>query len=95
MKLDQLIAGAPSIEITGITADSRKVKPGFLFAALKGVASDGRDYIESAMKSGAVAVLTDDRPGDWSVPSVKTAEPRLTLAAAAAKPEAPKSLHSM
>ncbi|RYD91786.1 MAG: UDP-N-acetylmuramoyl-L-alanyl-D-glutamate--2,6-diaminopimelate ligase [Sphingomonadales bacterium] len=84
MKLDQLVAGAPSIEITGITADSRKVKPGYLFAALKGVASDGRDYIESAVKAGAVAVLTDDRPGEWGVPSVKTAEPRLTLAATAA-----------
>jgi len=84
MKFDQLLAGAPSIEITGITADSRKVKPGFLFAALKGVAGDGRDYIASAVKSGAVAVLTDDRPGEWSVPAVKTAEPRLTLAAMAA-----------
>jgi len=84
MKLDQLVAGAPSIEITGITADSRKVKPGFLFAALKGVAGDGRDYIDSAVKAGAVAVLTDDRPGEWSVPAVKTAEPRLTLAATAA-----------
>jgi UDP-N-acetylmuramoyl-L-alanyl-D-glutamate--2,6-diaminopimelate ligase len=84
MKLDQLVAGAPSIEITGITADSRKVKPGFLFAALQGVAKDGRDYIEGAIKSGAVAVLTDDRAGEWSVPAVKSADPRLTLATAAA-----------
>lgn len=84
MKLDRLVPGAPALEITGITADSRKVKPGFLFAALQGVAKDGREYIDGAIKAGAVAVLTDDRPGEWSVPAVKSAEPRLTLAKAAA-----------
>ena len=84
MKLDQLVPGAPSIEITGITADSRKVKPGFLFAALQGVAKDGRDYIDGAIKMGAVAVLTDNRPGEWSVPAVKSVEARLALATAAA-----------
>ncbi len=84
MKLDKLIPGAPALEIAGITADSRKVKPGFLFAALKGVAKDGRDYIDGAIKAGAVAILTDDRPGEWSVPSVKAHEPRLALAHAAA-----------
>ena len=88
MKLSALVQGlAPdlgAVEIAGITADSRKVKPGFLFAALQGVAKDGRDYIDTAIKAGAVAVLTDDRPGAWSVPAVKSAEPRLVLAQAAA-----------
>lgn len=84
MKLDQLIRGAPALEVTGITADSRKVKPGFLFAALQGVSKDGRDYIDGAIKAGAVAILTDDRPGEWSVPSIKAGEPRLALAQAAA-----------
>jgi UDP-N-acetylmuramoyl-L-alanyl-D-glutamate--2,6-diaminopimelate ligase len=84
MKLDSLIPGAPALDITGITADSRKVRPGFLFAALQGVAKDGREYIDAAIKAGAVAILTDDRPGEWDVPAVKTAEPRLTLATAAA-----------
>ena len=84
MKLDSLIPGAPAIEITGITADSRKVKPGYLFAALQGVAKDGREYIDGAIKSGAVAILTDARPGTWSVPVIRAEEPRLTLASAAA-----------
>lgn len=89
MKLDRLIAGAPaieipSIEITGITADSRKVKPGYLFAALQGVAKDGREYIDGAIKAGAAAILTDERPGAWSVPAVRAADPRLALAKAAA-----------
>ncbi len=89
MKLDVLIPGADSsdfsaIDVVGITADSRKVKPGFVFAALQGVAKDGRDYIDSAIKSGAVAILTDARPGEWSVPAIRVDEPRLTLAQAAA-----------
>ncbi len=84
MRLDTLIPGAPALDVTGITADSRKVKPGFLFAALQGVAKDGREYIDAAINAGAVAILTDDRAGEWSVPAVKIAEPRLTLAKAAA-----------
>ena len=45
------------LEITGLTADSRAVKPGFLFAALPGSLTDGRTYIGEAMDRGAVAVL--------------------------------------
>jgi UDP-N-acetylmuramoyl-L-alanyl-D-glutamate--2,6-diaminopimelate ligase len=88
MKLDRLVAGAPpqfsGIDVTGITADSRKVKPGYLFAALRGVAKDGREYIDGAIKAGAIAILTDDRPGEWSVPSLRVVEPRLALARASA-----------
>jgi len=88
MTLDKLIPGAPAIAITGVTADSRKVKPGYLFAALKGVAQDGRAFIDAAIKAGAVAILTDRRPGDkadaWSVPAVFADEPRLALAKVAA-----------
>ncbi|HEV7693770.1 MAG TPA: UDP-N-acetylmuramoyl-L-alanyl-D-glutamate--2,6-diaminopimelate ligase [Hyphomonadaceae bacterium] len=88
MKLDKLIPDAPadagSVEIKGLTADSRKVKPGFLFAALQGVAKDGREYIDGAILSGASAILTDDRAGSWSVPAVLSNEPRLALAKASA-----------
>jgi UDP-N-acetylmuramoyl-L-alanyl-D-glutamate--2,6-diaminopimelate ligase len=84
MKLDKLIPGAPAIDVAGITADSRKVKPGYLFAALQGVAIDGRVYIGAAIKAGAVAIITDERPGEWSVPAIRAADPRLVLAKAAA-----------
>ncbi len=84
MKLDQLLPKAPAVEITGITADSRRVKPGFLFAALEGVAQDGRAYIDQAIAAGAAAILTDERPGEWSIPSVKSPYPRIDLATAAA-----------
>ena len=45
--------------LTGITVDSRKVMPGFLFAALPGSVAHGADYIGAALKLGAVAILTD------------------------------------
>jgi UDP-N-acetylmuramoyl-L-alanyl-D-glutamate--2,6-diaminopimelate ligase len=45
------------LDITGLTADSRAVQPGFLFAALPGASLDGRAYIADAVKRGASAVL--------------------------------------
>ena len=47
-------------EIAGITADSRQVRPGFLFAALRGTQSDGRTFAAEAVAKGAVAILVDD-----------------------------------
>jgi UDP-N-acetylmuramoyl-L-alanyl-D-glutamate--2,6-diaminopimelate ligase len=44
-------------DVKGITADSRQVKPGFLFAALPGINTDGHKYIIDAIDAGAVAVL--------------------------------------
>jgi UDP-N-acetylmuramoyl-L-alanyl-D-glutamate--2,6-diaminopimelate ligase len=48
---------APDPEITGLTADSRAVEPGFLFAALPGSTVDGRSFIPDAVGRGAAAVL--------------------------------------
>src|SRR5882762_2846634 len=47
-------------QIVGITADSRQVKPGFLFAALRGTQQDGRAFATDAVEKGAAAILTDD-----------------------------------
>ena len=85
MKLNDLIPGGPDIDVTGLTADSRKVAPGFVFAALQGMVVDGRKFVESAIENGAIAILTDARPGEWAVPAIKCEEPRLELAKAAAK----------
>ncbi|MEM9809682.1 MAG: UDP-N-acetylmuramoyl-L-alanyl-D-glutamate--2,6-diaminopimelate ligase [Pseudomonadota bacterium] len=82
MKLQEMTALArklPDVDITSITADSRAVKPGALFAALEGVHADGRNYIPNAIEHGAAAVLA--RPGtSASVPVVESEQPRLTLA---------------
>lgn len=51
------------VEIIGITADSRRVKPGYMFVALPGLQFNGADFIDDAIQSGASAIL--------SVPSAK------------------------
>lgn len=61
MRLSELIQenhAASAIEIVGLSADSRSVQPGYLFAALTGAEQDGAAYIDSAIRHGAVAVLT-------------------------------------
>lgn len=45
------------LEITGLAADSRKVEPGFLFAALPGSHADGANFIGEAVRRGAAAIL--------------------------------------
>ena len=51
------VAGSTSVEVNDIQIDSRKIKPGALFIAVKGVAADGHQFIEKAIENGAVAVL--------------------------------------
>ena len=53
----KLPAGLDRVPIAGLAADSREVKPGYLFAALPGVNTDGARFIEDALKRGAAAVL--------------------------------------
>lgn len=57
-----LIKGNTEIEITGIQFDSRKIVQGNAFVATRGTASDGHDYIVSAIEKGAVAVVCEDLP---------------------------------
>ena len=60
MKLSTLVdhlPEAPAPEVLGLSADSRGIEPGFLFAALPGTETDGTNYIDDAIGQGAVAVL--------------------------------------
>jgi UDP-N-acetylmuramoyl-L-alanyl-D-glutamate--2,6-diaminopimelate ligase len=45
--------------VTGLTEDSRLVRPGDIFAAIQGLGHNGRDYIESAKQNGAAAILLE------------------------------------
>jgi UDP-N-acetylmuramoyl-L-alanyl-D-glutamate--2,6-diaminopimelate ligase len=48
-------------EISGLDYNSRRVEPGWVFVAMRGESSDGNRHIDSALKNGAVAVVTDSR----------------------------------
>ncbi|MEI6825931.1 MAG: UDP-N-acetylmuramoyl-L-alanyl-D-glutamate--2,6-diaminopimelate ligase [Desulfuromonadales bacterium] len=54
------IHGDSSVSITGLTCDSRAVRPGTLFFALRGVQTDGHRFIEQAVTAGAAAVILED-----------------------------------
>jgi UDP-N-acetylmuramoyl-L-alanyl-D-glutamate--2,6-diaminopimelate ligase len=100
MKLGDLFStgvppGAREVEIAGLTADSRQVKPGFLFAALQGVAAHGRDFVAQARANGAVAMLSGGDVGaDPGVPHVIADNPRRAFALAASRfyPRRPEAL---
>ena len=84
----EMIAGMRDLEIAGVTADSRQVVSGDLFAALPGLHADGRKYIAEAVRRGAVAVLAPDGTvwpdGVPERPLLLDAEPRQLLARFAA-----------
>jgi UDP-N-acetylmuramoyl-L-alanyl-D-glutamate--2,6-diaminopimelate ligase len=75
----------PDPTITGVTADSRKVGPGVLFAALPGVNVDGRSFIPAAVAAGAAAVLTSEDTPDQAVPTIRAGDVRRAYALAAAR----------
>lgn len=58
--LDWLKIALPPTTISGIKLDSRQVANGDLFVAVSGYVTDGRDYIDAAIKAGAAAVLAED-----------------------------------
>ena len=77
------------VEISGLTADSRQVAAGYLFAALPGSRADGRDFIPQALERGAAAVLapqgTTLPAGARPVALITDANPRRRLALLAAR----------
>ena len=82
-------AGQPKadLRIQQVTNDSRKVKPGALFVAIHGEATDGNVFAKNAAERGAVAVVSGTTaPADWKteIPWIEVSEPRKALAIAAA-----------
>src|SRR2546429_7849793 len=83
-------AGAP---VTGITHDSRAVRPGDLYAALPGARVHGADFVTQAAGLGAIAVLTDrtgaERAAATSLPVLVVDDPRAPMGELAATIDGP------
>jgi UDP-N-acetylmuramoyl-L-alanyl-D-glutamate--2,6-diaminopimelate ligase len=81
-------SGCEVIDIAGLTADSREVQPGWLFAALRGTKADGSRFVADALAKGAAAILAAEDaqlPVDCSVPVLASAEASRALALMAAR----------
>ena len=74
MKLSQVLDGLRLLEvkgdldvdIAGIAIDSRQVKPGYLFIAVKGTQTDGHRFIPTALANGASAIVCEEMPAEAS-----------------------------
>ncbi|MFI6678887.1 UDP-N-acetylmuramoyl-L-alanyl-D-glutamate--2,6-diaminopimelate ligase [Kribbella sp. NPDC050470] len=93
------IPTSSTVEVTGVSLDSRSVLPGDLYAALPGAVTHGAAFVAKAQQSGAVAVLTDptgeERAKETGLPVLVVDRPRDVLGAVAAHiyGEPTKELH--
>ncbi len=86
-RLSELVrrrASAQDPMITGVTADSRAVRPGFLFAALPGSKVDGRTFISGSIGAGAAAIIAPADVDGLPVPTIHALDVRRAYALAAA-----------
>jgi UDP-N-acetylmuramoyl-L-alanyl-D-glutamate--2,6-diaminopimelate ligase len=81
----EVLARSGDPDVSGVEYDSRQVKPGCVFVAMRGETSDGNRFIDAAIKAGAVAVVTDslvEKPREgvaWAVvPNGRRALARLS-----------------
>ena len=92
MKLKELLKTTPArktaadleAEITGVAYDSRAVKSGDVFVAVRGLASDGHKYIPMAAEKGAACVICEEKP-ETDIPYVIVEDSRRALAAVSAE----------
>ena len=86
MNFLQLLDGAEVLaqqgnpHITGLDYDSRRVKPGWCFVAMRGETTDGNRYLDAALQAGAVAVVSDSLPPRPNVPWAQVTHGRRALA---------------
>jgi UDP-N-acetylmuramoyl-L-alanyl-D-glutamate--2,6-diaminopimelate ligase len=84
LKDAEIVAESGNPEVTGVEYDSRRIKPGDLFVAMRGETSDGNCFIERAIAAGAVAVVTDSARTPPPVAWAKVAHGRRALACVSA-----------
>lgn len=84
--IDARLVGDGSMGIVDVSHDSREIGPGGLFVAIRGLVSDGHDFVSMALEAGATAVCVEDRtnvPG--SAPALITEDSRAALGHLAAR----------
>lgn len=78
--LESPLAGVPDVSVTGVTMSSQRVRPGDLYAAVRGARAHGVDFAAEAVAAGARAILTDpeglQRASGLGVPVLVAAAPR-------------------
>ena len=77
----RLLAGDPVSTITGVSTDTRTIRPGDLFFALKGENADGHAYVPKAIEAGAGVVISDESslPGGTNTIAIKVEDPLWAL----------------
>lgn len=94
MKLKSLIEGLDvevssggfeDMEITAVTNDSRKVKEGSLFVAIKGYLQDGHDYLAKARGNGAAAAVVTEFRDEVDMLQIRVDNPREVLSQLSAR----------
>jgi UDP-N-acetylmuramoyl-L-alanyl-D-glutamate--2,6-diaminopimelate ligase len=78
-----VLVGNEEVDVTGIEYHSKLIKPGSAFVAISGFVRDGNDFADEAIKSGAVAVVTE-KEAARSVPQMIVSDARAALADLAA-----------
>jgi len=83
---ERRLVGTPPAEVSGVSADSRRVEPGQCFVAVPGFRQDARRFVREAVERGAVLVVTEGEPlagvpvAQVLVPSARAALARLAAA---------------
>jgi UDP-N-acetylmuramoyl-L-alanyl-D-glutamate--2,6-diaminopimelate ligase len=80
-----LDAAARALPVVGLTADSRKVEPGFVFFAVPGTKADGSAFVPQALAQGAVAIVGSHVVPRGATPFVQVEDVRAALSQAAAR----------
>jgi UDP-N-acetylmuramoyl-L-alanyl-D-glutamate--2,6-diaminopimelate ligase len=86
MEFRELLYGAEYLaqqgdaEIAGLDYDSRRVRPGWCFVAMRGETTDGNRYLDAALAAGAVAIVSDSLPPRADIPWAQVTHGRRALA---------------
>ena len=88
MNLGELADTISDSDVTGFALDHRKVAPGNVFGAFRGARFNGEDFIDEAVRRGAVAVVAEPKAKVVGVPHLAADEPRYVVVVMLDEPHA-------